>query len=52
MAFNLDDCYGFGAGHNFTDYETTAGQVSRDLNSYALITDISADSSGLSRLAK
>lgn len=43
MAFNLEDCYGFGAGHNFTDYETVAGQVSRDLNSYALITDINAN---------
>ena len=43
MAFNLTDCYGFGAGHNFTDFEIAAGQVSRDLNSYALITDISAN---------
>ncbi len=43
MAFNLEDCYGFGKGHNFTDYEIPAGQVSRDLNSYALITDINAN---------
>ena len=43
MAFNLEECYGYGRGHNFTDFETTAGQVSRDFNSYAALSDISAN---------
>jgi len=36
MAFDLQSCYGFGRGADFTDYEVESGEVFDDFNSYAL----------------
>jgi len=43
MSFNLEACYGFGSGSNFTDYEVESGQVFDNFNSYARITAIRAN---------
>lgn len=40
MSFKLQECYGYGTGHNFTDYEVEKGEVFDNFNSYALVTEI------------